>query len=341
MVRDGSSGNDNLPPEAAGSAQDFGGHGPQDLPTNNLTHELAQLLAATIAQSQTAQGHQARNQTGSELTNLARLVAATSAQRTLAPVFKDGLSALSYTPSPLKPVPQSSTGPAELSHEHDDEPMPIPSTWREPASHDEDGWVRQQMGAAALGLVAGLMIVVPSVLWLSGWLGGPQKTKPGSESQVASTSGDVRQGEVKTVKVQVRPVDKPVEAAAATQYVATSAEARPPIELRAAPVQTASVAAPVNVPAPRSRSDDFVDQANRRIESGDVVGARELLTGIEDGTPGQGSVWFVLAETYDPNMLAAWGTRGVTADVARAKALYGKALAGGVPRAKGRLDALR
>ena len=55
--------------------------------------------------------------------------------------------------------------------------MPIPSTWRQPAAHDDDRWFRQQMGAAVLGLIAGLMIVVPAVLWLSGWF-GPQEAKP-------------------------------------------------------------------------------------------------------------------------------------------------------------------
>jgi hypothetical protein len=35
---------------------------------------------------------------------------------------------------------------------------------------DELRWYRQQLGAAALGLLAGLIIVVPAVLWLSGFL---------------------------------------------------------------------------------------------------------------------------------------------------------------------------
>ena len=51
----------------------------------------------------------------------------------------------------------------------DDEPMPIPSTWRQPLAQDDDRWFRQQMCATVLGLIAGLMIVVPAVLWLSGF----------------------------------------------------------------------------------------------------------------------------------------------------------------------------
>jgi TPR repeat protein len=51
-------------------------------------------------------------------------------------------------------------------------------------------------------------------------------------------------------------------------------------------------------------------------------------------------VTFALAETYDPNMLSAWGSRGVTSDVVRAKALYRKALELGVTKANMRLEAL-
>ena len=47
------------------------------------------------------------------------------------------------------------------------------------------------------------------------------------------------------------------------------------------------------------------------------------------------------AETYDPNMLAAWGTRGAVADVAKARALYAKALNQGVGKAMMRLEGLK
>jgi hypothetical protein len=43
--------------------------------------------------------------------------------------------------------------------------------------------------------------------------------------------------------------------------------------------------------------------ASRRVENGDVAGAHELLAAAEDGS--HGLVSFALAETYDPNMLAA------------------------------------
>ena len=52
-----------------------------------------------------------------------------------------------------------------------------------------------------------------------------------------------------------------------------------------------------------------------RVENGDVADAREMLAAAEDRR--QGLVSFALAETYDPNILAAWGTRGVAGDIAK------------------------
>ena len=46
-----------------------------------------------------------------------------------------------------------------------------------------------------------------------------------------------------------------------------------------------------------------------------MADAREMLAAAEDRR--QGLVSFALAETYDPNILAAWGTRGVAGDIAK------------------------
>jgi len=286
--------------------------------TANLTQELAQLLAASISQGQSGRRPLGAAATGSELASLAALVSASQSQRSQP--FKDGLSSLSYarpaqSPAPA-PTPVLAPAPASLlvSEPHDDEPMPIPSTWRQPMLSDDDRWYRQQLGAAALGLVAGLIVVVPAVLWLSGWLGGPQ-TKS-SRPQVADQPA-VKIAEVKAVKVQV-----------------ASTDSRPKVELPPAPVL-----APRLEPA-RSRADDLLAQARRRIEGGDILGAREILQAAE--TAASGPMTFMLAETYDPNMLAAWGTRQRNiADDMRARSLYQKARDLGDDRAQQRLDWLR
>jgi hypothetical protein len=307
--------------------------GPQ-LTTSDLTRELAQLLAVSIARQQADKA--AGVPTNAGLTSLASLVSAVSAQRTLAPLTKDGLSALSYAKRTDRTAVVAEVGGETHA---DDEPMPIPSTWREP-SYDDDRSYRQQMGAALLGLAAGLMIVVPTVLWMSGWF---EARRSGPATPRIAAAIEPKIAEVRTMKVQVHPVEKPVEAAA--QYVTGSVAPRAAIEaVPAAADQPAAsaLAAKFAEPPPadhHAQPDDVITLASRRLESGDVAGAREMLATAEDGS--QGRVLFALAETYDPNMLAAWGTRGVAADVARARALYRKALSLGVASAHGRLEALK
>src|SRR5262245_26627399 len=105
MVRDGSSGNDDkLDHEPGADIPQPDRPFTQDVPSQ-LTQELARLLAASIAQSQGNKGFPVGVPTGSELASLASLVSAASGQRSLAPVFKDGLSALSYTSSRAQPAP--------------------------------------------------------------------------------------------------------------------------------------------------------------------------------------------------------------------------------------------
>lgn len=343
MVREYSADGQSPPQEADGGAP----QPPLDPRSSavNLTQELAQLLAASIAQNQPGKRAPGGTPTGSELASLAALV---SSQRAGTPSFKDGLSSLSYVPaSPAASSPGSSL---LVGEHHDDEPMPIPSTWRQPVGGDDDRWYRQQIGAAALGLVAGLVVVIPSVLWLSGWMGGPQ-VRPSSRHAAADVAPAVKviearpneikaAADIKPVKVQVVPVEK---TESATQFVAS-------VETRAAePARPAPVAEPAPVPVPvpvarvteppRPRAEDLLAQAERRISSGDIVGARELLMANESVAPGP--MAFALAETFDPNMLAAWGTRGVSADVVKAKSLYQRARDLGETRAQMRLEQLR
>ena len=301
----------------------------------NLTQELAQLLAAAIAQSQPANRLMPGGMpTGSDLASLASLMNTASSRRGLAPVFKDGLSALSYAPTSRSNPPLNTP----LEHGdlgHDDEPMPIPSTWREPVGGDHDRGFRQQMGAAFLGLVAGLVLVVPTVLWLSGTFAGPQKAKTVPALPSVSAPGEFGSGA--TVKVaKVRPIDP-------TTFVAGPLEPRAvephALEPRAPEiVHTAAPTISVATSEPRSHSDDSLAEATRRIETGDVAGAREILAALEES--GQASALFALAETYDPNMLAAWGTHGIAADPDRARALYKKALQQGFDKARRRIEEL-
>ena len=344
--------------------------------TASLTQELSQLLAASIAQGQAGKRAAGPVSAGSELANLQALVSASQSQRPPQPTFRDGLSALSYTrpaQPPMPPLPTPAPTPAIVSppaatgggllvaEPHDEEPMPIPSTWRQPMHNDDERWYRQQLGAAGLGLVAGLIVVVPAVLWLSGWLGGPQTKPVVARNQPASEPAPAKIAEVQPVKVRIAtasaeariPEASEPRAAVAPAPVApatTSSRARSVAEpaapvVRTPPPPVVAAVAPRPEPPPsaplRSRADELLTQAKRLIESKDIVAAREALQASE--TASSGPLTFMLAETYDPSMLAIWQVKpdGITANPERARALYAKARDLGDSRAQQRLEWLK
>ena len=313
-------------------------------PAGNLTQELAQLLAALIAQNQVSKDRGGAP-TNAELTSLADLVSAAAARRTIAPAFKEGLSTLSYTqPRPFFAPQPMAPPPLDLGHDDERMRMPVPSTWRQPLAQ-EDRWLHQQMGAAVFGLIAGLMIVVPAVLWLSGFFSPQKASRVAPPTADARAAPEAKVADVKTVRVPVRPMDpvrpveKPLESAAPS--VMANVEQPRPAPVEAKPPPQVPVFAMARLIDPnKARIEGLLAQAAQRIDSGDITGAREMLADADDG--GQGEVSFALAETYDPNMLAAWGTRGgVVADAAKARVLYQKAFDLGVAQAQKRLDMLR
>jgi tetratricopeptide (TPR) repeat protein len=82
----------------------------------------------------------------------------------------------------------------------------------------------------------------------------------------------------------------------------------------------------------------LISRASLLLSQGNIGTARIVLERAAE--TGSAPALFALAETYDPTTLAAWGTFGTQGDVARARKLYAKALAGGVLEAKDRLNAL-
>jgi hypothetical protein len=301
-----------------------------------LTQELAQLLAALITQNQV---NKRGAPTNDKLTRLANLVSSAAARRTIPPVSKEWLSTLSYRQPAAAPP---------LEPGHDDEPMPIPSTWRQPLARDDDRWFHQQICATILGLIAGLMLVVPALLWLSGFC-SPQRRETAAARAVPAaadtrTAPEAKVADVKALRVPVRTGEPARLAEESPDNKARSVggnveQPNPaPVEGKSSPpIPIFAAARPID--PKQAHIDGILAQTAERIESGDVAGAREILAGADDG--GQGAVSFALAETYDPNMLAAWGTRGMAADATKARALYRKAFALGVARAQSRLDALR
>ena len=83
----------------------------------------------------------------------------------------------------------------------------------------------------------------------------------------------------------------------------------------------------------------LLGKCEQMIARGDITGARHELA--KAASAGSAHARFALAETFDPNVLAAWGLRERVADVSMANALYSQALADGDGRARRRIEALR
>jgi hypothetical protein len=185
--------------------------------------------------------------------------------------------------------------------------LKLPSGWYAADAEPHARWrPRPELRAAVFGLLAGVVVLLPVTLWLNA----------SDASRVMVPRDDL--------------------ASAASQLVVDArvvrlAEPQSAVErLQVAGLTTADA---------QEFVDADLDEARRLMLIGDVIAARTLLATAAAATSPR--ALFLMAETFDPNMLAAWGTRGVTADPDRARALYAAANALGHEKADGRLDALK
>lgn len=183
----------------------------------------------------------------------------------------------------------------------------------EPSISDFAFHVRQ----ALKGFGGGLVVVIPTVLWLSGVIG----------------SGDGESG-----KSRVPPV---VISQVAVKPLAVTEPVRPAAVVEKVPAAVDSAAPPQ--PAPSSSAKlivtDRLKTAKVLLSAGEILRARELLA--EPALAIDPEAIYLLAETFDPNVLAALGLSNVRAEPERARRLYRQALSDGVVAARQRLDALQ
>jgi hypothetical protein len=85
--------------------------------------------------------------------------------------------------------------------------------------------------------------------------------------------------------------------------------------------------------------DRLTIRADELFKKGDVSGARLLLE--HSVKSGNARAAFLLAETYDPHVLAKLGVMGIRGDAGRARELYAQAQAMGMPQASERMQALK
>jgi hypothetical protein len=272
-----------------------------------------------------------------------RIVSSSTAPRTLADKLKHELgserqrvlaelekhSVRQPQPLLLMGLPPSEAPPATREPEEqprrdfeavqeDEERWPSVLGRQQPPPTYPPGWLGRQVRAGLLGLTLGLIGVVPTVFWLTGRFGDPMPQQ--SEQQ-----SDVWRGETSKASFEIP-----------TRSVATVDV--PPV-IRNVPRPIVSTSEPVLIQKDMEEAaEELLRRAQTLINDGEVLRAREVLS--QSALADNPKAAFVLAETFDPNILAAMGVRGIRAEVQRARMLYSKALAGGVTAAEKRLEAL-
>ena len=94
----------------------------------------------------------------------------------------------------------------------------------------------------------------------------------------------------------------------------------------------------VRQPRRDDRENRLLADSARQIQQGNIKVARDALS--RAASEGSLNAKFALAETFDPNMLAAWGRSEQVGDVKTALKLYEQVLARGEARARHRIEAL-
>lgn len=178
------------------------------------------------------------------------------------------------------------------------------------------GWYAEEVTAepavfpikpATLGFVAGIMLLIPaSIVWSN--MTAPRTPSADDLSRLAQTI-----------------------VAEATAHAGRLAPGPAFDQARVERIAARTLSAPAFEP--------HLEEARRLIAARDVSSARDVLaTAAAAKSP---KALFAMAETFDPNALAAWGASGVAADPARARTLYEAALNLGHDGAVGRLEALK
>ena len=177
-----------------------------------------------------------------------------------------------------------------------------------------------------------------------------QKAK--AEATVARESLEAERTRTQRVEQQLTSIQESTGPRASRSPAAATTVGQPSIAASSAPeaptkAPTEDVQQPTNMATRPSTNLEqgspqavrLIARANLLLEQGNIGAARNMLDRAAD--MGSKEALFWLAETYDPLLLSARQTIGTQSDIAKARELYGKALAGGVSQAKARLEALQ
>jgi len=170
---------------------------------------------------------------------------------------------------------------------------------------------------------------------------GPQETRPEdvppqpSQPIVVAMIPGAGGGEVARTSTAAPP---PAEGARAVAALPVQAGRQDRASVSPPPVAENDRVPATPTPAPGAE-DRIVKRADALLRSGDVSGARLLLEHATQA--GNAQAAFMLAETFDPNVLSQIGVLGIRGDAAKARELYARALSLGVRQAGERMQALK
>lgn len=197
----------------------------------------------------------------------------------------------------------------------------------------QDRVMAHHMRMVGAGFLVGSLIALPAAVIGSGRL----SSSGGTVAETAVTTREVSLAA--DVKAQPKiasdegpatlaptPAPAPVVAVASEPVLASRSVKTERIDPKPDPVEVA-----------RRALEERIETARTLLKKGDVLRAREILA-KDDASP---AAAFVLAEAFDPNVLASLNLVGVRSEVERARQLYARALSGGVTVAQQRLDSLQ
>jgi hypothetical protein len=163
-----------------------------------------------------------------------------------------------------------------------------------------------------------------------------RQLKQATESAMVKLRQSLQQERDRTAAIarDLDPARRTIDVRVTSELAANS-----PISRVAQAVEVAAMAPPAAVETQSTpEATRLIARASALLGQGDIGAARTVLERATETGSAQAS--FMLAETYDPGILSAWGTYGTRGEVTKARELYAKAHAGGIQEAKNRAEAL-
>lgn len=238
----------------------------------------------------------------------------------------------------------------ESRFDDSDPPFRTPTTWQktERTTPVERMWQWSERSTAAfLGFAAGVLIIIPTVMYLAASSG--QETMPVAIEVIQPSSETTQTADAATLPLASTPQPEPIFATAGADATSRITVGAWHDSRSSAPTDAASTSVSLSKDmASEQQQKDIATKARSALASGHLAEARDQLR--QAASPDRPDLWFMLAETYDPGQLVRLPEDTEKskrpdnlqkADIRFARYYYQQALTYGVAEAKVRLAALK